>query len=196
MNDPEFFRQAKQWADDFFDIDPAKRKAAEIALNKHGAWVRPLLYQNQTLSADDLNRLMPFVRKLWPRVSSGAILAELDEQAWKSLGFKVAPSGMYYSVDAAQYAPLLTLPEKELVTMLDHKDPAVRIRAIRSLPRLKDPIALRMLVKRLEDPFTQIGIAGCVFYSSSEVADEAREAIIFQGPHMIPYLIDFHVTSQ
>jgi HEAT repeat protein len=96
----------------------------------------------------------------------------------------------YGPVDAWQDFDKLGPEEKQkLVARLRDRDPRVRMRTLRSLPRTTDALLLRALAERLDDPFRYLAICAggpCPIYL---VAHEARDALAWQGKAVIGPLI-------
>src|SRR5207245_596793 len=89
----------------------------------------------------------------------------------------------------ARYAPVLNLSEKELVKMLEDRKPETSIRAIRSLPRTTDKATLEKLLRCLDRPYFELQGFPEQF-PVYPVAEEAQEAIVFQGQPVVPLLLE------
>lgn len=112
-----------------------------------------------------------------------------DEQATSEESRTIAAA--YGPVDAYQDLSHPTLEQVSVaVARIQHKDPSVRIRAIRGLSRTTNTAIISALVRRLNDPF--VFWDGYVDpYQSPLVSNEAAEALVWQGPEVIGPLVAF-----
>jgi HEAT repeat protein len=182
-------------------VDAGKRMAAEKTLVAWGVCVLPVIEQTLPKASPEAAKsllrireaiLIPFNTNSAPfDLAMGGFLAELDDVTWKALDQQfVGLMQMKYRLQRARYAPVLRLTEKELAALLQHAEADMRVRAIRSLPRTANKDTLAKLVACLKDPYQELrGFVDA--YPVYPVSEEAREAIIWQGPSTIPLLLEW-----
>ncbi|MHC4982281.1 MAG: HEAT repeat domain-containing protein [Planctomycetota bacterium] len=197
-------------AKDYYD-----RQAAKNALIDLGLDVIPLLEQvSESGSADATAQanmaiwaiLRPIVMGRWlgqmvGMAAVGPAVVELDEPSWKVIKDNVrhqrylelrSLAARYGSPGPYRDLSKLSEPDAEkVVAKLEHADPFVRMRAVRSLSATSDGRIIRALLGRLKDPFRYLPahvFGGPPF--RFPVRLEARAALLWQGRRAIDTLID------
>lgn len=192
LRDAEQRERMAGWFRDLQSPEQPKRDAAERALEPRALFVLPLIENALRVSSVDALKHMlrlqaAAVKQATAGQSKALLLASLEEETLKILD-NLVENGLALRVERARYMPVLRLSEKVLVRLMSDKDPALRIRAIRSLPQTSSEEALKELIARLDDPYYEMEgfLHPAPIYP---VALEAQDALAAQGERAIPLLL-------
>lgn len=195
LQDAKLRKRLEAWIQDLTSPENSKREAGYKALKEQGIVALPLIDAalSKETSFETAGRLLrlreqstntPSVSGL--HVPDGAWLADLDPETWRILQ-KHSELTEHFRIQHARYAPAVTGSEEEILKLLDHPEPAMRILALRSLPRATKDLTLEKLLACLDDPYAQIGSFS--IYPEFPVAREAKDTIAWQGQRVVPHLL-------